>query len=138
MKKLIALLCVLCLVGCGDTQKSQTVEIIIPAGYMDAYEFTDEAIEAIAFIYSDEEISPKRNTLTIKAGAGYDSIIVMLKPVEYEEENAYEPILLTHDKPIIIDVEKGAWYKIGVAIQNPSDVPIASSIIVEDVEIRIE
>ena len=128
----------LCLVGCGGTQKKQTVEIIIPAGYMDAYEFTDEAIEAIAFIYSDEEISPKRNTLTIKAGAGYDSIIVMLKPVEYEEENAYEPILLTHDKPIIIDVEKGAWYKIGVAIQNPSDVPIASSVIVEDVETRIE
>ena len=138
MKKLIALVCVLCLVGCGGTQKKQTVEIIIPAGYMDAYEFTDEAIEAISFIYSDEEISPKRNTLTIKAGAGYDSIIVMLKPVEYEEENAYEPILLTHDKPIIIDVEKGAWYKIGVAIQNPSDVPIASSVIVEDVEIRIK
>ena len=138
MKKIIAWIIVLCLVGCGSTGKSQTVEIIIPAGYADAYEFTDEAIEAIAFIYSDEEISPKRNTLTIKAGAGYDSVIVMLKPIDYEEENSYEPIILTHDKPVTIDVEKGAWLKIGVAIQNPSDVPIASSVIVEDVEIRIE
>lgn len=138
MKKLIALVCVLCLVGCRGTQKSQTVEIIIPAGYKDAFEFSDEAIEANAFIYSEEVISPKRNTLTIKAGAGYDSVIVILKPIEYKEENAYEPILLTHDNAITIDVEKGAWYKIGVAIQNPADVPIASSLIVENVEIRIE
>ena len=138
MKKLIALVYVLCLVGCRGIQKSQTIEIIIPAGYTEAFEFSDEAIESNAFIYSDEEISPKRNMLTIKAGAGYDSVIVMLKPIDYEEENAYEPILLTHDKPITIDVEKGAWFKIGVAIQNPSDVPIASSVIVENVEIRIE
>lgn len=138
MKKLMALVLVLCLVGCGSTGKSQTVEIIIPAGYMDAFEFSDEAIEANAFIYSEEEITPKRNTLTIKAGAGYDSVIVMLKPIEYKEENSYEPILLTHDKAITIDVEKGAWYKIGVAIQNPADVPIASSVIVENVEIRIK
>ena len=34
--------------------------------------------------------------------------------------------------------EKGAWFKIGVVIQNSSDVPIASSVIVEDAEKRIE
>ena len=138
MKKLMALILVLCLIGCGSTEKSQTIEIIIPAGYTDAFDFTDEAIEANAFIYSDEEISPKKDSLTIKAGSGYDSVIVILKPIECEEENAYEPILLTHDKPVEIDVEKGAWYKIGVAIQNPADVPIANSVIVENVEIRLE
>ena len=61
-----------------------------------------------------------------------------MKPIDYREENAYEPILLTRDKPVTIDVEKGAWFKIGVAIDNPADVPIAASIIVENVDIRIE
>ena len=132
MKKLIALvlsvICVLGLAGCIGAQKSRTVEIIIPAGYEDAFEFTDK----------EEEISPRRKTLTIKAGAGYDSTVVMLKPIDYKEENAYEPIVLTHDEPVTIDVEKGAWFKIGIAIENPSDVPIASSVVVENVEIRIE
>lgn len=142
MKKLIALIslliCVLGLAGCVGAQKSHTVEIIIPAGYVNAFEFTDKAISPDSFVYSEEEISPKRKTLTIKAGAGFDSTVVMLKPIDYKKENAYEPILLTHDNPVTIDVEKGAWFKVGVAIENPSDVPIASSVIVENVEIRIE
>lgn len=142
MKKFIALIlsviCVLGLAGCIGAQKSHTVEIIIPAGYEDAFEFTDKAIFPDSFIYSEEEISPRRKTLTIKAGAGYDSTVVMLKPIDYKEENAYEPIVLTHDEPVTIDVEKGAWFKIGIAIENPSDVPIASSVVVENVEIRIE
>ena len=72
----------------------------------------------------------------MKAAAGYDSAIVMLKTTEAREENAYEPILLTHEKAVTIDVEKGAWFKIGIAIQNPADVPIAASVIVENVEVR--
>ena len=142
MKKIIALLGILIgvcgLVGCMGVQNIQTVEVIIPAGYVEAYDFSDKGISPDSFIYSEEEISSKKRTLTIKAGAGYDSVVVMLKPIEYKEENAYEPILLTHDEPITIEVEKGAWFKIGIALDNPSEVPIASSVIVENVEIRIE
>lgn len=138
MKRIIAfaLVCVLVFSGCGGRQKNHTVEIIIPAGYTDAYSFSDEAVAPDAFIYSGEEISPKRNKLTIKAAAGYDSTVVMLKTVEAREENVYEPILLSHEKPIAIDVEKGAWFKIGIALTNPADVPIAASVIVENVEVR--
>ena len=74
---------------------------------------------------------------TLKAGAGYSSVPVMLKVVECQEENAYEPILLAHDKPVTINVEKGAWFQIGIALDNTSDVPIAASVIVENVEVRI-
>ena len=128
----------LTLASCGGRGKRHTLEFTIPAGYTGAFTFSDKALDYDTFVYSAEEISPTRKTLTLKAGAGYSSVPVILKVVECQEENAYEPILLTHDKPIIIDVEKGAWYKIGVAIQNPADVPIASSVIVENVEIRIE
>ena len=63
---------------------------------------------------------------------------MILKVVECQEENTYEPILLTQDKPVTINVEKGAWFQIGIALDNPADVPIAASVIVENVEVRIK
>jgi len=130
MKKLIALVlalvCVLGLVGCGGSGKKNTIEIIIPAGRTEA------------FTFADEEISPQKNTLKIRAGAGIDSTQVVLQPVEAREENAYEPVIIKQGKPIKMDVEKDAWFKIGVGIMNPSDKDITASVIVENVEIRIE
>ena len=130
MKKLIvlvlALVCMLGLVGCGGSGESHTIEIIIPAGSTEA------------FVYSNEEFAPQKNTLKISAGAGIATTEVILKPVEAREEIVYEPAILKQREPIKIEVEKGAWFKIGVAIQNPTDVPIAVSVIVEDVDVRIE
>ena len=130
MKKLIAiilaLVCVLGLVGCGAGEEKHTIEIIIPAGSTEA------------FVFADEEISPQKNTLKIRAGEGIDSTQVILKPIEVCEENFYEPVIVKQGTPIKIDVEKGAWFKNGVGIMNPSDKDITTSIIVENVEIRIE
>ena len=141
MKKLIALLLalisLLALAGCGGRGEKHTLEFTIPADFTDAFTFSDKALDYDAFIYSAEEISPTGKTLTLKAGAGYSSVPVILKVVECREENAYEPILLAHDKPVTINVEKGAWFQIGIALDNPADVPIAASVIVEDVEVRI-
>ena len=141
MKKLIvfilALISLLTLAGCGSRGEKHTLEFTIPAGFTDAFTFSDKAVDYDAFIYSAEEISPTRKTLTLKAGAGYSSVPVILKVVECQEENAYEPILLAHDKPVSINVEKGAWFQIGIALDNSAEVPIAASVIVEDVEVRI-
>lgn len=142
MKKLIALLLtlisMLALAGCAGRGEKYTLEFTIPAGFTDAFTFSDKALDYDAFIYSAEEISPTGKTLTLKAGAGYSSVPVILKVVECQEENAYEPILLAHDKPVTINVEKGAWFQIGIALDNPADVPIATSVIIEDVEVRIK
>lgn len=141
MKKLIALLLtlisMLALAGCAGRGEKYTLEFTIPAGFTDAFTFSDKALDYDKFVYSEEEISPTSKTLTLKAGAGYSSVPVILKIVECQEENAYEPILLTHDKPVTINVEKGAWFQIGIALDNPADVPIAASVIVEDVNVRI-
>ena len=141
MKKPIALFLILIsmltLASCGGRGERHTLEFTIPAGYTGAFTFSDKALDYDTFVYSAEEISPTRNTLTLKAGAGYSSVPVILKVVECREENAYEPILLAHDKPVTINVEKGAWFQIGIALDNTSDVPIAASVIVEDVEVRI-
>ena len=133
---LFTLISLLAFVGCSSHGERHTLEFTIPAGYTGAFTFSDKAMDYGAFVYSAEEISPMRKTLTIKAGAGYSSVPVVLKVVECQEENAYEPILLSHEQSVTLDVEKGAWFKLGIAIQNPADVPIATSVNVENVEVR--
>lgn len=128
MKKLLAmfllLISLLGLAGCGGEDRC-TIEIIIPPGSTEA------------FVYSQEEISPRKNTFTVKAGAGYAQTQVLLKTVEVREKNAYEPVPLTQGTPVKLRAEKGGWFKIGVAVQNPAEVPIAVSLIVEGVNVRI-
>ena len=123
MALLLALVCALSLGGCGNKGNSYTIEIVIPAGSTEA------------FVYSDEDISPQRNTLTISAGAGISAMEVILKTVAVKEENAYEPATLTQKEPVKMDVEKGGWFKIGVGMQNPSDRNITVAVKVENVDI---
>lgn len=129
MKKLItlvlAVVCVFSLVGCGknDTYK---IRITVPAGSTEA------------FVYSDEEMSPTGDIITISSGEGLGDTEVVLKPIEVKEENAYEPTYLTPGMPVEMDVEKGAWFKIGVSIQNDTDTDKIVYVEVEGVEVRIE
>lgn len=130
MKKRIALIlaltCILGLAGCGSSGDAYEIEIVIPAGSTEA------------FVYSDEEISPKTDTLKISASAGITTTEVVLKTVEVKEKTDYEPVTLTQRSSVEMDVEKGAWFQIGVAIQNPSDKgSIVASVKVEDVDVRI-
>ena len=129
MKKLItlvlAVVCVFSLVGCGknDTYK---IRITVPAGSTEA------------FVYSDEEMSPTGDIITISSDEGLGDTEVVLKPIEVKEENAYEPTYLTPGMPVEMDVEKGAWFKIGVSIQNDTDTDKIVYVEVEGVEVRIE
>lgn len=129
MKKLVItvliLVYVLGLTSCVS-KEPYTIEFTIPPGSSDG------------FIYSDQEISPNRNKLIIRAGAGISERDILLKPVQVQEENAYEPVTLKQEDSVKIRVEKGAWYKIGVAAYNPNNVPIAVEVIVENASIRIE
>ena len=118
-------------VGCVKNDTHQ-ISITIPAGS------TEEIIYQEDFAYSDEEISPTGNTITISSGEGLGDTEVVLKPIEVKEENAYEPTYLTPGMPVKMDVEKGAWFKIGVNVQNPTDTDIVVYVEVEGIEVRIE
>ena len=63
---------------------------------------------------------------------------VVLKPIEVKEEKTYEPTYLTPGMPVEMDAEKGAWFKIGVSMQNPTDTDRIVYVEVEGVEVRIE
>ncbi len=102
------------------------IRITIPAGSTEA------------FCYSDQEISPKGNTLTFYAGEGLGDTEITLLPVEVREENAYdEPAYMTPGMPVKMDVEKGGWFKIGVNIQNRTEESKDVYISVRNVDVRI-
>ncbi len=102
------------------------IKIVIPAG-------SEEA-----FYYSEEEISPQKNKITLLAGEGLGDTLVVLKPVEVKEENAYdEPTYLTPGLSVKMDVEKGAWFKVGVDMSNPANEDIVVYVQVKGVDVRI-
>ncbi len=102
------------------------IRVTIPAG------------STAEFCYSDEEICPKSNILTIKNGEGVGDTEVILLPVEYNEENVYESTYMTSGMPVKMEVEKGAWFKIGVNMQNLTTEDIYVYVTVRNVEVRIE
>lgn len=135
MKKYIALvsalIIALVMAGCGksDTYK---ISITVPAGT------AEEVVYQEDFVYSNEEISPKGNKITISSGEGLGDTEVVLKPIEVKEENAYEPTHLTPGMPVEMNVEKGAWLKVGLSVRNPTDTDITVYVEVEGVNLRIE
>lgn len=116
-------LCLFSLQGCGSAEVPVNITILSGS--------TEE------FVFSDEEISPFKNQITITSGEGLADTEVILHPVECKEENAYEPAYLTPGMAVKMDVEKGAWFKIGVSVQNPTDEDIVVSVNVTDAHVRV-
>lgn len=114
-----------------NPSKEYQIRITIPAGS------TEEIIYQEDFCYSDEEISPTGNRIIISLGEGMGDTEVVLKTIEVKEENAYEPTYITPGMPVKMDVEKGAWFKIGVNMQNPTTEDIDVYVNVRNVEVRI-
>ncbi len=129
MKKLIvlvlALVCVLVLAGCS-AQKEYAISVVVPAGSQGE------------FAYSDEEISPRKSRLEIKSIDLAEDAEFILKPIEESQENIFECTNFPKGEPMLIDVEKGTWYKIGIAMENPTDEDIVVVLHVVNAKIRVK
>ena len=124
---LVTILSILSLAGCNKKDKYE-IEILIPAGSTEA------------FVYSETEIRPVGNKITIWSGAGLGDTEVIIKAVDENIEIRYVGEYLTHGVPVEFDTGnvKDEWFKIGVSVQNDSDRgPIAVSVEVEGVEVKI-
>ena len=139
IKKILSFLAILISVmvfaSCGNNYKSANITIRVPAGTTEEFVYIED------FIYSDEEISTNHNSLTLSVGSvddDFGNAEIVLKPMEYEEENAYERMPIIPGSPVKIDVEKGAWFKIGIAIQNDTDEDLLVSVTINDVIVRIK
>ena len=87
---ILALIIVLSLVGCGKTKKHE-IEILIPAGSRES------------FVYSEAEIRPIGDKITIWSGAGLGDTEVILHPVDENVETGYVGEYLTHGVPVKFD-----------------------------------
>lgn len=129
MKSLIAfiltLVCVLGLVGCS-AQKEYAVRIVVPAGNQGE------------FVYSEEEISPRKSQLDIKSIDMSEDAEFVLMPVSETQENVYECTNFPKGESMLIDVEKGAWYKIGIAMENPTDEDIVVVFHIVNAKVRVK
>ena len=129
MKRLIAfiltLVCVLGLVGCS-AQKEYTVRIVVPVGNQGG------------FVYSEEEISSHKSRLEIKSIDMPEDAEFVLMPVGEMQENVYECTNFPKGEPMLIDAEKGAWYKIGIAMENPTDEDIVVVFHIVNAKVRLE
>ena len=106
-------------------QDSFDITIVVPAGSQET------------FAFSEEEISPTRNQIIITAGENLGDTEVVLKPVEVKQENEYAPAYLTPGMPVHMKAEKGAWFKIGVNLQNATQGDRIVRVHVQNVEVRI-
>ncbi|MFI3284398.1 MAG: hypothetical protein R3Y57_04880 [Erysipelotrichaceae bacterium] len=130
MKKMISLIVILIFVftlsGCGANYSDTDIKIIIPAGSKGE------------FIYSDEPISTNKDSITLSSDDEFLDTEIILKTIEVKEENAYEPTTFVSETPVDIDIEKNAWFKIGIAIQNDTAEDIIVHVNASDVIVRIE
>ena len=110
----------------NQRQTSFDIGITVPAGSQEE------------FVYSDEIICPIGDTITIWAGESLGDTTVVLQPIKVKEKTAYEPTYLTHGMPVKIDVEKGAWFKVGISMQNNGTEDIEEYVTVEGVTALIE
>ena len=89
-------------------------------------------------MYSEEEISSRKSRLEIKSIDMPAHAEFVLRSVGETQENVYECTNFPKGEPMLIDVEKGAWYKIGIAMENPTDEDIIVVFHVVGVKVRIE
>lgn len=124
MKKILVLLCAgLLLLAGGCGRSSFTLEYAIPPG------------DGSDFYFSNQQLRPKTGQVTLAAGAGFSSATLLLID---ETGLEYGPLPLTHDRPVTLRLDKDRWYRVGIALPNDSTGPIAASLTVKNVELRIE
>ena len=123
-----SILCIVVAVCFLTNPKNDTfdIKIVIPAG------------SERSTYYSEEEISPTGNKITLLSGEGLGDTEVNLKPTEVTEENAYdEYTYMTPGMPVKIEAEKGGWFRIGVSMSNPTDKDIIVYVRAKGVDVRI-
>lgn len=87
--------------------------------------------------YSDEEISPYGNRITLWADEGLSDTEVVLMPSGVENEQTAASEYMTPGMPVRIKAEKDVWYRIGVNVSNPAKEDKKVYVRAEGVQIRI-
>lgn len=124
MKRMwILVVTLLLLLGLNACGKEQKIYIQIPA------EQEDE------FIYSETQILPHSDTITIRQTEPFGDCEVAIRRVAQDGE-VTQRTYLTPGVSSELSCEKGLWYKIGVRWSNPDEEPREVGLTVTDVEVE--
>lgn len=101
-------------------RQEQRIDITVPAGSTTA-------------VYSRTEICPQQSTVYVRPGEGLGDAGVVLTPASGGEAvSAY----ITPGIQMGLRVEKGAWYRVGLTMQNSTEQPVQVSVILRGVQVR--
>ena len=125
MKKVLFAL-VLCLaILCGCSRSYLVLNFALPPS------------DGSQFIFSDQQLCPEKNTIRISAAAGIAKAEIILVPASGNDLQI-GPLPLTQEQSVTAKVEKGTWYRIGLAMPNDASGAIAAELHLEHVEMSIE
>ena len=89
-------------------------------------------------VFSDEEISSLKKNISFSVGRDIGDTEIQLKGVEGKEEGAYdEPVYVTSGMSAKMQVERGAWYRVGIYASNDTSGEKTVHVSVKNVEVRI-
>ena len=89
-------------------------------------------------VFSDEEISSLKKNISFSVGRDIGDTEIQLKGVEGKEEGAYdEPVYVTPGMSAKMQVERGAWYRVGIYASNDTSGEKTVHVSVKNVEVRI-
>lgn len=89
-------------------------------------------------VFSDEEISSLKKNISFSVGRDIGDTEIQLKGVEGKEEGAYdEPVYVTPGMSAKMQVERGAWYRVGIYASNDTVEEKTVHVSVKNVEVRI-
>ena len=122
---IVTLVCVFSLAGCS-AQKEYAIRITVPAG------------NGGEFVYSEEEISSRKTRLEIQSIDMPEDAQFVLTAVGKTQENAFECTNFPKGEPMLIELEKETWYKIGIAMENTTEEDITVVLHIKNAKVRIE
>ena len=112
------------LVGC-NTKLDYNIKIVIPAGSQGE------------FVYSDEELSPVKDQLSVKSIDIPEEAKFVLTATEDSADKKFECANFPKGEPMVIHVENGTWVKIGISMQNQTDEDLVVMINLEKAKVKI-
>ncbi len=116
----VTLVLLLGLNGCG---KEHDIRIQVPAGQQEE------------FVFSDTQIRPKGNKITIRQTEHFGDCEVVIRRVT-EDGNVVQRNYLTPGISTKLECEKNIWYNIGIHWNNPSTEPQEVGLTVSGVEVQ--
>lgn len=88
-------------------------------------------------VFSEEEIFPKGKYVSFLVGQDIGDTAIQLKGVAGKEENTCdEPVYATPGMPAKMEVEKGAWFQVGIYASNDTAEEQTVHASVKNVEVR--